>query len=213
MNRAQRRAAERAGISEIAISYAENYRCPDCDATTDLDVDSGVAVLRIAHDDTCPVYRSRVASFTRARDQFHARGCTSARRCPPASKSRWARRERHHPADAMAGRIQWIEGSERVLLSRVDLPAPRPGNSENLKDGEPTMTDLTSINWTVGGVEGRNRRARDLARTFRPNPEMEAALAIAAADPHDPRLRPVRLQLADYIDAKAAYEEFGGDAA
>ena len=61
MNRDQRRAAERAGIPEIAIDYADAYRCPDCDAKTDLYVIAGVAALRVSHDETCPTYLGSTA--------------------------------------------------------------------------------------------------------------------------------------------------------
>lgn len=57
MNRAQRRAARRAGVAEDAISYAEHYTCPDCLADTELQVVDGVPVLNVRHDDTCPAYR------------------------------------------------------------------------------------------------------------------------------------------------------------
>lgn len=57
MNRATRRAARQAGITEDAIRYAETYVCPDCTADTSLAVEGDVAVLEVAHDATCPSYR------------------------------------------------------------------------------------------------------------------------------------------------------------
>ncbi len=60
MNRAQRRAARRAGVPADAINYAERYRCPDCAADTNLQVVDGVPVLNVRHDDTCPAYRKAI---------------------------------------------------------------------------------------------------------------------------------------------------------
>lgn len=59
MNRKQRRAARRAGVPADAITYAERYRCPDCDAVTELQVVAGVPVLGVHHDLSCPEYRRR----------------------------------------------------------------------------------------------------------------------------------------------------------
>lgn len=62
MNRAQRRAAARAGIPEAAVRYAESYRCPDCSADTQLQVVDGLPVLDVLHDETCPSYRRMFAA-------------------------------------------------------------------------------------------------------------------------------------------------------
>ncbi|MBA2529956.1 MAG: hypothetical protein H0V19_08365 [Euzebyales bacterium] len=62
MNRAQRRAARRAGVPEPALSYAESYQCPDCSADTQLQVVDGLPVLDVRHDDSCPRYRQMFAA-------------------------------------------------------------------------------------------------------------------------------------------------------
>lgn len=62
MNRAERRRAQRAGVPELALRYAERYACPDCTAETSLTVIDGLPVLKVRHDDTCPAYRKRVVA-------------------------------------------------------------------------------------------------------------------------------------------------------
>jgi len=57
VNREQRRAARRAGVPADAISYAERYRCPDCNSDTDLRVIDNVPVLDVRHDSSCPAIR------------------------------------------------------------------------------------------------------------------------------------------------------------
>jgi hypothetical protein len=57
VNRSQRRAAERAGVPETVIAWAEGYRCPDCASETELHVADGLPVLDVRHDGTCPTYR------------------------------------------------------------------------------------------------------------------------------------------------------------
>lgn len=48
-------------MAEQVINYCVAYRCPDCDADTDLVVVEGVAVLEISHDNTCPILRRLTA--------------------------------------------------------------------------------------------------------------------------------------------------------
>ena len=62
MNRQQRRAQRRKGtpVPPAAVSeFAQNYRCPDCAATSELHRDQlGLWHLLVSHDETCPTYRS-----------------------------------------------------------------------------------------------------------------------------------------------------------
>ena len=61
MNRAQRRAAERAGVPEAVVAYAEQYACPDCASETELVPVGSIGWLRVYHDETCPTLRRMVA--------------------------------------------------------------------------------------------------------------------------------------------------------
>ena len=61
MNREQRRAARRAGIPEVAITYADDYRCPDCNAETEFRIEAGLPLLNVLHDPTCPTWQSHQA--------------------------------------------------------------------------------------------------------------------------------------------------------
>ncbi len=59
MNRRQRRAADRTAGGRAALSYADQYICPDCASDTELSRDDdGVFHLEVRHDETCPTYRS-----------------------------------------------------------------------------------------------------------------------------------------------------------
>lgn len=45
--------------ADLATAYALAYRCPDCDADTQLvQLAPGVAELTVAHDPTCPRLRA-----------------------------------------------------------------------------------------------------------------------------------------------------------
>jgi hypothetical protein len=57
MKRAARRRARRnrgtAAVPELARRFADRYACPDCTAVTHLtELDDGVLVLDVLHDDT-----------------------------------------------------------------------------------------------------------------------------------------------------------------
>ncbi len=58
MNRQQRRAARRAGIDPAAITYAADYSCPDCACETEFRIESGLPMLNVLHDTSCPAWRA-----------------------------------------------------------------------------------------------------------------------------------------------------------
>lgn len=60
MNREQRRHAERRSRGTATLSaFATGYACPDCAAHKTLTEQApGVFALVVAHDDTCPWWRS-----------------------------------------------------------------------------------------------------------------------------------------------------------
>jgi len=58
VNRRQRRTAARTAGGRAALSYADQYTCPDCASDTELRRDDdGVFHLDVHHDDTCPTFR------------------------------------------------------------------------------------------------------------------------------------------------------------
>ncbi len=58
VNRRQRRTAARTAGGRAALTYADQYTCPDCASETELRRDDdGVFLLEVRHDDTCPTFR------------------------------------------------------------------------------------------------------------------------------------------------------------
>lgn len=55
----RRRRREQAQIDAAITAAAMAYRCPDCDADTEMhQLSPGIAELLVRHDDTCPAYRT-----------------------------------------------------------------------------------------------------------------------------------------------------------
>lgn len=53
----QRRRARRARVTDAARRHAEQMVCPDCTAETTITTADGVALVDVAHDETCPTLR------------------------------------------------------------------------------------------------------------------------------------------------------------
>lgn len=55
----RRRERNRQRPADLATAYALAYRCPDCDADTEMhQLSPGIAELLVRHDATCPAYRT-----------------------------------------------------------------------------------------------------------------------------------------------------------